>query len=105
MYSSLAAGELEFVFLIADKMDGPSRKPSQLKLSKIDVPDLPIQFEIMAKGMHCIAKGKKLRRCRQCSLPTNIKRTIYYCKTCPSNPPLHPECLEKYHKQHLETPA
>ena len=58
----------------------------------------PSKIEITTPGQHIIVKGTNLIRCKVCSTPQTIKRTNYYCKTCPSNPSIHPDCFEAFHK-------
>lgn len=47
---------------------------------------------------HAFGIRKTNNNCRVCSEPNSRKTTCYYCKTCPSQPALHPvDCFEKYH--------
>ena len=69
----------------------------------------PTRLEERFEGRHYIERGQSRRRCIVCN---NAKRgqrhdTIFYCKTCTHNPPLHPNiCFERYHElvnYHLAT--
>lgn len=47
---------------------------------------------------HFMGRKQKAVRCVVCSKKGQRRETIYYCKTCHSNPSLHPdECFEQYH--------
>lgn len=58
--------------------------------------------EIRLNGQfHALAIKKSNLDCKVCSdrsVPGGRKTTVYYCKSCPDHPALHPvECFEKYH--------
>jgi len=55
--------------------------------------------EFLNQHLHILGKRSKLRECVVCGLETKGRhRTLYYCKTCGSNPSLHPDtCFEHYH--------
>ena len=56
-------------------------------------------IEINTPGKHIIEKGGQQRVCKQCSSTDSPKRTVYYCKTCPSHPHVHPCCFANIHKR------
>ena len=61
----------------------------------------PTRQEERFVGRHYIEQGKTRRRCIVCNNPTTGQRhnTIFFCKTCSCNPPLHPNvCFERYHE-------
>ena len=53
---------------------------------------------------HLIGKREKSSRmCVVCNANNKKKETVYYCKTCPSNPYLHiPDCFNLFHEQLLK---
>ena len=56
--------------------------------------------EHLNQHLHILGKRSKPRDCVVCGLETKGRRhrTLYYCKTCGSNPSLHPDtCFERYH--------
>ena len=61
----------------------------------------PTRQEERFQGRHYIKRGQTRRCFIVCNDPTKGQRhdTIYYCKTCKSNPPLHVDlCFERYHE-------
>lgn len=56
--------------------------------------------ERLNQHLHVMGKREQLRDCTVCSIQVvgARHRTVYYCKTCPDNPTLHPDtCFERYH--------
>ena len=54
--------------------------------------------ERLNRKPHFLAKREQQRQCVVCSTQQKRRRSIYYCKTCNSNPTLCPDvCHEKYH--------
>lgn len=53
---------------------------------------------------HFIGKREKSSRiCAVCNANNKKKETVYYCKTCPSNPYLHiPDCFNLFHEELLK---
>lgn len=53
---------------------------------------------------HFIGKRDKSSRiCAVCNANNKKKETVYYCKTCPSNPYLHiPDCFNLFHQELLK---
>lgn len=63
--------------------------------------------ESNAKGklqglMHVIVRAKNALRCKVCSTPQNVKRTVYICEGCEGRPRLHPQCFKIWHTKYAD---
>ena len=57
--------------------------------------------DVQFQGRHYVERRERRRSCKVCSNPRQNERhnTLYYCKTCPTHPPLHVDvCFERYHE-------
>lgn len=64
----------------------PGRPPIEPKSKRLD------------GKLHLMGKAARGNRCVVCYKKKIRKETVYFCKTCPEQPTLHPEdCFEAYH--------
>lgn len=59
-------------------------------------------FQRLDGRLHLLGKREKgSRKCLVCTKKKLRKETVYFCKTCPDQPFLHPDiCFEVYHTEH-----